>query len=334
MPRIEYVLIAEAGNLERQALLLVESIRRLPADAGAASITVVSPRPDRRPARRTVRQLERRGARYLPLAIDSPCQSYAPSFKLAAMAEIEKRQGPPLLVMIDTDTLFLASPVFDVGERAVAVRPVDVKGICTTGPDDPADDYWRRLCGLCGVAYDDIPWVVTTIGELRVKACHNGGLAVTNRRHGLFTTSYEFLRRSVAAGLVPHRESSETPNKFRIGAGQGDSRGRRLWGVTQAVLSLALVHHGLEQELLPPTYNVPAHYLDGVLRRFPEVASESVHVHYHWLCDADRLKVNPMLDGRITIPGAVRRLLDRHLPVDQPPTLGRRLRQLVSATSA
>jgi hypothetical protein len=326
-PQIEYVMVAEAGSLERQALLLAESIRRLPGAAGQAAVTVVSPRPDRRPMARTLRQLEVLGAQYLPLTVDSPCPYYGTSFKLAALAEVERRAGPPILVMLDSDTLFLAPPVFSLGEHGVGLRPVDGKGMCTAGPGDRFDEYWRRLCTICSVAYDDIPWIETTTDGLRVKASHNGGMVAANRRDGLFTTSYDFLCRSATADLFPRPDDGRKNATGRSGAGPIPRLAARIWGAAQAALSLAIVARGLEARILPPTYNVPCHYFDPVVARWPEVAMNSVHVHYHWLCNADGLANNPLLDGRMKVPKAIRPLLARHLPVDQPPSLQRQLIQ-------
>jgi hypothetical protein len=331
MPRIEYALVAEAGTLERQALLLVESIRLLPGDDGATAITVVSPRPDRRPAHATLRRLERLGAEYLPLAIDSPCPFYGTSFKLGAMAAVEKRPGPSTLVMLDSDTLFLARPAFELGESVVALRPVDVKGMCTAGSDDQFDEYWRRFCELCAVAYDDIPWLETTVTGLRVKASHNGGLVAANRRDGLFATSYEFLGRSIAAELSPRPHNAKLTPGVRIGRGQRTPEELRIWGAAQAALSLAIVSCGLKARLLPPTYNVPCHHVDAVIARYPEVASASVHIHYHWLCNTVQLAHNPFLDGRMAVPSAIGKLLDRYLPLDRPPSIAHRIKQLVAA---
>lgn len=326
-PQIEYVMVAEAGSLERQALLLAHSIRCLPGSAGKAAITVVSPRPDRRPAKRTLRKLELLGAQYVPLVVDSPCPYYGTSYKLAALSEVERRSGPPTLVMVDSDTLFLAPPAFDLGERGVGLRPVDVKGMCTAGPTDPFDEYWRRLCDVCAVAYDDIPWIETATDGVHVKASHNGGLVAANRWDGLFATSYDFLCRSVKADLFP-RPSIDGGVNARTGAGPRSALAGRIWGAAQAALSLAVIAEGLEARILPPTYNVPCHFFNQMVARWPHIASSTVHAHYHWLCDADKLAVNPLLDGRMTIPTAIRKLLARHLPVNHPPSLGRQLSQL------
>jgi hypothetical protein len=329
-PRVEYVIVAETGALERQALLLAESIRLLPGAAGDAPLTVVSPRPGRRPRAATIRRLDRLGAGYLALDLPSACPAYGPSYKLAAASAVERRAGPDVLVMIDSDTLFLSPPDFALPPRAVALRPVDVKGICPAGPGDPYEPYWRELSALCGVAYDDIPWLETSCDGERVKASHNGGLVVAQRGDGLFATSEEFMRRSVVAGLFPRSLDEASARGFRTGSGRVELLGRRLWGSMQAVLSLALVARGLEQRLLPPTYNVPCHHFDRVAARHPEVRSGTVHAHYHWLFEAGATAANPLLDGRIHVPAAVRELFARHGLVRGASRLARRMRALVA----
>jgi hypothetical protein len=310
---VEFVMIAESGALERQTLLLAESIRLLGGAWSDAAITVVSPRPDRRPDANTLRRLDALRADYLPLEIRSPCPLYGTSFRMAAMAEVERLGGPDVLVMLDSDTLFLSPPAFPTAGGGVALRPVDVKGMCTSGPDDPLDAYWRRLCDLCAVAYDRVPWLETTVSAERVMASHNGGLVAAERKHGLYTTSWEFFRRTLEHGLSPRAPGRPS---FRIGSGQATGEAAQLWGSAQAVLSLALVALDLEARLLPIGYNVPLHMFDRLLVRHPEVAHQVVHVHYHWLCDADRLGINPLIDGRIRLPDSLRALLDRHVPLD------------------
>jgi hypothetical protein len=310
-PTTEFVLLAEAGILEWQALLLVESIRQVfrPEEA---TITVASPRPDRRPGGATILELGRLGACYRPLTIQSPCPYYGTSFKLLTMAEIERGPGPEQLVMLDSDTLFLSRPFLDSGGNGVALRPVDVKGMCTSGIGDPFDVYWRELCTICEVDYDEIPWIESAVDRKQIKASHNGGLVAVNRNHGLFVRSSDFLVRSLDASLYPRTQDGQP---FKIGAGVASAQAARLWGAAQAVLSLAIVSLGLQAKVLGPTYNVPLHCFDSLLLQFPEIARVSVHVHYHWLCEADQIAANPMLDGRMAIPAKIDALLRSRLPI-------------------
>jgi hypothetical protein len=327
---VEFVMIAEAGRLERQALLLAESIRLLPDATSRAAISVVSPRADRRPSTATVRRLARLDAEYLPLTIDSPCPIYGPSYKLGAMGAVERRPGAAVLVMIDSDTVFLAPPSFDVFPGRVALRPVEGKGISTSGEGDPFDAYWRKLCAICEVDYDALPWIETSVRGRRIRANHNGGLVAANRRDGLFETTHDFFFRSVTAGVVPSPDLPPSATSFRIGSGPAPREMHKYWGSDQAVLSLALVARKLDARLLPPTYNVPCQFFKLVAARHPEVADATVHAHYHSLCDADQMKSNPLLHGKMFVPEAVKDLLDRYLPIDRPPSLGRRIKGLVT----
>src|SRR5580704_4437151 len=134
--QIEFVLNAEAGVLEKQAILLCESIRRFGGVLASSAITVVSPRKSRRPSRDTLRELDRLQVEYLALNIDSACSDYGPSFKLHAVAHVASRSGPPIVVQIDSDTLFVAEPILLLTAGSASARPVDVKGMCTTGSED------------------------------------------------------------------------------------------------------------------------------------------------------------------------------------------------------
>jgi hypothetical protein len=195
----------------------------------------------------------------------------------------------------------------------VVARPVDVKGVCSSGAADPFDAYWRRLSVLCDVDYDDVPWVEATVTGERIKASHNGGFVASARHHGLFARAFEFLGRACRHDVAPRPAQV---GQFRIGSGHATGEATRLWGSAQTTLTMAMVSLGLQQHLLPPTFNVPLHHLDPVLARFPEVGGSAVHVHYHWLCASDRLGVNPLLDGRLAVPEPIRALLARHLPID------------------
>src|SRR5437868_827653 len=90
---VEFVLIAESGILELQALLLCESIRRFAGVHSRSPITVVSPRAARRPSPATIRALGRLDAEYLPLGIDSCCPDYGTSFRMHAAAHVERQPG-------------------------------------------------------------------------------------------------------------------------------------------------------------------------------------------------------------------------------------------------
>src|ERR1700682_125814 len=103
----EFFLIAERGILEPQAVLLCKSIRRFAGAYAKSPISVVSPRRNTRPCRTTVNQLASLDVDYVELDLPSPCPAYGTSFKLLAAAHMENRGKAPVLVQLDSDTLFV-----------------------------------------------------------------------------------------------------------------------------------------------------------------------------------------------------------------------------------
>src|SRR4051812_43697123 len=166
VPHVEFALVAEAGPLEAQARLLVDSLRRFGGRHANAAVTVVSPRRSRRPSQATLRALRRAGARYVALDLASACPDYPTSWRVHALAHVERQPGPDVLVQLDSDALFLG----DVGELCAdaraAGRPIDVKGMATTGPGDGYEPYWAALCGLASVDLEALPFVRTTVDDI------------------------------------------------------------------------------------------------------------------------------------------------------------------------
>jgi hypothetical protein len=275
---VEFCILAEAGILEAQTLLLCHSIRRFAGAHSSAAIVVVSPRPDCRPSRATVKELEVLGVGYLELELQSLCPSYGPSYGIYVAAHVARRPGPPVLVLLDSDTLFLGEPDFSLRGVDIALRPVDVKGMCTAGRGDPFDRYWHDLCALCGVDYAELPHVVTTVDRQTVLANYNAGLVAVRRDSGIFEKTEEFFTRVLSR---------------------------------QAALSIAITSMKSPVQTLPPTYNVPLHSFDLLER----ATAAPIHVHYHWLCSGDGYSANPMLDGRMQLPDSIVNWLRQHLPL-------------------
>jgi hypothetical protein len=313
---VEFVVNAEAGILEAQALLLCESIRRFTGRYARSAITVVSPRADRRPSASSLRGFAALDAEFRALDVEVPCPDYGPSYKVIALADAERRPGPDIIVQIDADTLFVAEPDFSVSDHAIAARPVDVKGICTSGPDDPRDGFWRDLCVLCEVDYETIPLIETTVDRASVRASYNGGLVAARREIGFFDRTAELFMRLVAAGLTPRTIASGHREKSATGVVSAD--GSLFWGTSQAVLPMAA--RSLERSIgiLPPTHNVPLHHWDNLVA--PEYP---VHLHYHWLCSGAEAESNPMLDGRMELRADVVAWLRSKVPLDQDPVRSR-----------
>jgi len=305
---VQFFCLAEAGILAAQALLLCESIRAFGGVHAACPITVVSPRAERRPSPGTVRKLAHMDVECLELDIRSPCPSYGPSFRIYAAAHVEAISGPPILVQLDSDTLFVAPPELSLESKEACARPVDGKGMCTSGEGDAFDPFWRELSRICRIDYEKIPHVETTVDRLRVRASYNAGFIAVRRGSNLFSLTLGFFERLVRAGMRPWAGMG-----IRVNSGNGlvDVEGSEYWGTSQAAFSLAAVATGTEVRILPPSHNIPLHEFD----RLEPLDSPPVHFHYHGMFTAGEQGPNPLLDGRVNLPDATVAWLRERLPL-------------------
>jgi hypothetical protein len=191
--------------------------------------------------------------------------------------------------------LFLREPEYLMLPEHVdaVVRPVDVKGMCTTGPTDPFDRYWRDLCACSGVDYDEIPWSYSFVDRQRIKASYNGGLVGVRRKSGILQKWRQFFFDSVRKGLTPYEKAW----RLRSGVSWVDPTASKFWGSNQAALSLALWSTTRQVEELPATYNYPLHQHSQLSSEIvSSVFPYLVHVHYHWLFE-ESFDSNPLFDN-------------------------------------
>jgi hypothetical protein len=308
---VEFVLVVEAGVLEHQARLLCESIRAHGGTCRAAPIAAVSPLPGCRPSREFRAFAERHEVDYLELSLNVECPEYGTTHRIYSAAERADRSTAEVLVVIDSDTLFLREPDFRLEGADVAVRPVDVKGMCTSGADDDFDPYWRRVCDLGGIDYERLPFITPTVDDRRVRASYNGGLVIVRRSSGILQKAAELFERSVRAGLRPR----DGTGAVFASTGFVGEIASSYWGAAQATLSVAIWSTTDRVRLLNPGYNVPLHVWDDWRHRYPNLPlADLVHVHYHWLCAPEYVQENPLLDGRLPLSPEMDAWLRSHVP--------------------
>lgn len=296
-PDVGFVACIEGGVLEAQALLLFESIRRYAGRFNNCPLYAFSPRAGHSISDEARLRLRELGAVYVDKLLNTECPEYGSANRVAAAAYVEETYPHDVLVILDSDTLFLREPTeFSLPPDVdAAVRPVDLKGMSTGGPADSFDTYWRELCHSCGVDYDAIPWGESFVDRQRIKANYNGGLVVVRGGLGILRRWADFFFSSVREGLRPYAD----PESFRAGVGWVEPAAGKLWGSNQAALSLALWSTSRRVRVLPPTYNYPLHQhslIDAAL--VCEVFPRLVHVHYHWMFAPDALALNPLFGQR------------------------------------
>lgn len=307
--QIAFVACIEKGILEKQALLLFESIRKYTGRFRSAPIYALSPRVGHAISNHTRSQLDRLGVYYIDKVLNTECTEYGSANRVAAAAYVEAKTPHDIIVVLDSDTLFLSEPNYlELSEDVdAAIRPVDLKGMCTTGPSDPFDDYWRDLCLCCEVNYDEIPWTTSSVDQQRIKASYNGGLVVARRQLGILQRWERFFFNSVRQGLTPYKD----PWRLRSGVSWIDSAASKFWGSNQAALSLAIWTTTRQVQELPPTYNYPLHLHQRIDSQVTErVFPHLVHVHYHWLFE-ENARNNPLFDRNGPLTNEQREWLQR-----------------------
>ena len=293
-PNIAFVACIEKGVLERQALLLFESIRLYTGGFRDCAIYALSPRAGYTISASVRRKLEKLSVTYIDSVLNTECSEYGSANRVAAAAYVEQQHPHEILVILDSDTLFLREPneILLRPDVDVAVRPVGVKGMCTSGPTDPFDSYWRDLCRCCGVDYDLIPWTESVADRQRIKASYNAGLVIVRGKLGIMQRWADFFFSSVRQQLKPYAYD----RRFRSGAGWVESGASRLWGSNQAALTLAIWSTTRRVRELGPTYNYQLTLHEQIgWRRRRKIFPNLVHVHYHWILQ-EKASKNPLFN--------------------------------------
>jgi len=285
-PNVAFVACIEGGVLEAQALILFESIRLYTGRFSDCAIYALSPRADHAISTAARTRLKQLNVNYIDKILNTDCQEYGSANRVAAAAYVEVAHPHEILVILDSDTLFLREPekLLLTHDLDVLVRPVDLKGMCTSGPSDPFDKYWRDLCRCCHVEYNEIPNTETFVDHQQIKASYNGGLVIARGRLGILERWASFFFTSVRKGLTPYTKEW----RLRSGVSWVDSTASKFWGSNQAALSLAIWGTTRRVRELPATYNYPLHLHERIDSNVVEtVFPHLVHVHYHWLLEDD-----------------------------------------------
>ena len=272
---IAFLLCVEANDLEPQAQMLCESIRTFGGRYRNAPIIAVSPRPHLALSPTGQARLEALGVTYVSLPLNLTGSTYGSINRIVAGNWAQANIAQPYIVLLDTDMLLVAEPQFVRAD--VGVRPVDGKGSATSGPDDPLDEYWGRLCEFAGISLDDLPMLQATIDGSRVRASYNGGFMVVRRELPVLQRTHDIFFASFERDLRPRGFQGEV----KASTGMVGSEATDWWGSSQAALSTAIWSSTTDVYEYGPAYNIPAHALADPAQAWPVV--EPVLVHYHYL---------------------------------------------------
>lgn len=276
---VRFVCCVEAGRLEGEALLLCQSLRRFGGRFATAPIVAYSPRARDPVPERTRAELQRLEVALVEDELNTDHVANPIANKLYAGADAESRFTEEVVVVLDSDAVFLGEPeLLDLAPGTdAAVSAVGKVSEGTTGPGHENEGYWRGLYELAGVS--DPPWVETALRGTRIRGFWNSGLVAARRDAGILGEWLELFRRLASEGRLP-------PSG-------------RIDNLDQIALALALSRRPGRVATLPWLYNyriTRRGRYRGAARRAQ--LDELVHVHYMRSFYVDGLleRIDPPLD--------------------------------------
>jgi hypothetical protein len=277
-----FILCIENNAIRAQALLLIESIRAFAGRYRNAGIIAVAPRSSSGVDKETRVTLDQLNVTYHEAPLNICCPEYGSANRVYAAAWAAQNTSVTTLIVLDSDTLFFDEPELLGPFSDVAVRPVDLKGSATTGPEDEFEAYWSALCKFAKFPIDGLPLMETTIDRIRVRSSYNGGYSVVRRDTGIMQRAAEIFSSSVFSGLRPYKGRPD----FRVltSTGFASTLASEYWGSNQAAFSIAAWSITDRIRILDARYNVPLHLIAQAQYWRPDwIDTAPVHLHYHWM---------------------------------------------------
>lgn len=259
---IAFVICTEPGRLEKQSLLLAESIRRFGGTLKDTPIYSFHPREGEPISNQTINSLESLGVFHEQIILNRDFSEYYLANKIVTCAYAEENIDSEILVWLDSDKCFFAEPkefllppTYNVG-----LRPEIGRGIGSTGEGDIQDSYWKKLYEVCDVKREI--FVTTPIGNRRIRGYWNGGMVAVRRRAGIFKA---------------WKNNFEKVMKLRLIPPQG------IYFVEQSVLAATVCSISMEENIFTfsPSYSYPLP-LHNRLSKSDKLKSfdEIVSIHY------------------------------------------------------
>lgn len=164
----------DSGSLEKQSVLLCESLRRYYPDSRIVNFV-----PDS-----AIQDISEEARQFFEtnttvVTGEMPIPSYEPSAKLAAFSHAASVADDGYLVLLDSDVVLLSTITLPDDDAALYVKPVD-KGVQYWGSSESLSD-WRKLYDYFGVPFPTRR-VRSTIDRRVILPYWNAGVVITDDR--------------------------------------------------------------------------------------------------------------------------------------------------------
>lgn len=252
----------EAGPLEKQVCILAESIRRFGGRLRDAPIVAVIPRlgmPLKTSTRSALKLLDVEVVK-APRHDDLTWFSFLN--KTTAVRWAASSFGGDV-IWLDADVLTLGEPtdllISDTGIQFAAC--CSDKNIGTSSDDDESAPYFQACCRVLGIDYNSLPYIITKMEGVAIRAYWNAGIFSFESASGLAETYDEFTKLLL---------------RQRIG-----SRACNIIMADQVSLGLAVHKLGLSYRELPLSHNYHVQPDRGDIEKALASYSDIRLLHYH-----------------------------------------------------
>ena len=195
------VTCVEAGALEKQVLMLAESLRKFGGPWAVADFLAVKPRRGPPLSAHTRREFERLDVEFIDERFNVELDWWNNANKSAVMSQLEGRVPTPNITWMDSDLIVLKPPddlVPAPGTRFIARAG---EGYLGSDGDDGNSAYWRVLCTLVGINFDDFE-MIKSFPELRpIRAYWQSGIYTYEKATGLGRAHYEIIRKLLSSNI-------------------------------------------------------------------------------------------------------------------------------------
>lgn len=266
---LHIVAIVEKGYLEQQCRLLVLSIEQFVKPHLNVKVIVCSPRAGRAPEQPFIEFLHQ----YEVDFIDKPLNQDHDYFPLcngiyACDYVARTYHNIHSMLLVDTDTLFFnAIDKNTLRTPGIHVRPVDNKGIGSTGIEDKNDTFWQQAYNLFDLKSTH-PNVTTTVSQEVIRPYYNSGFILVNQQTEFFIQWKKDFIQLMDANI----RTSPSSSRHQVDYGF----------IEQMVISITCEKQFEQTHLLPEIYNYPIPFRPRLKNRDQHFEFEQlVHVHYH-----------------------------------------------------
>lgn len=255
------VTVIEAGALERQVRLLVESLRRWGGRLAKARVFAIQPRGGPSLRTETIRAFETLQIEYQRILRDDHIHWFPYLNKTAAVKHVVQQNPTSRIVWLDADTLILKEPSSLLLPHGIQFAAcASDKNIGTAHDEDRFAPYFKACCSALGVNFASLPYIETEAEGVAIRAYWNSGVYAFDASSGLSEIHHEFTLRLVTNGIASFQS--------------------KLFFSDQISLGLAAHFLNLTYSKLPLTHNFSVQPSSAV-GRLTGAPNDVRIVHYH-----------------------------------------------------